>query len=43
MMISNSDTSRYWNRFIAVSSSKPMPPAPTNPSTSDERMFSSSR
>ena len=41
--ISSSETSRYWNRFIAVSSSNPMPPAPTKPSTSDERMFSSSR
>lgn len=37
------ETVRYWNRFIAVSSSKPRPPAPTKPSTSELRMFSSSR
>src|SRR5579863_3578264 len=41
--ISSSETSRYWNRFIAVSSSNPMPPAPTKPSTSDDRIFSSNR
>ena len=40
---SSSDTVRYWNRFIAVSNSNPIPPAPTKPSTSDERIFSSKR
>ena len=39
----SSDTVWYWNRFIAVNNWKPIPPAPTKPSTRDERMFSSKR
>ena len=30
------ETVRYWNRFIAVSNAKPIPPAPTKPSTREE-------
>jgi len=30
------ETVRYWNRFIAVSNAKPIPPAPTKPSIREE-------
>ncbi|KAG0921878.1 hypothetical protein G6F61_014587 [Rhizopus arrhizus] len=40
---STSATRSHWNRFNAVSSAMPMPPAPTRPSTADSRTLMSQR